>query len=92
MSYRIWWAWNDGVSGHVWLSTDDAQRLGQRGDARERRDREEQRRARVLAVGRVTAGTPREMFAVLNFAKINDSPMTRDWVMEVDWVKHEFLK
>ncbi|MFO7572121.1 MAG: hypothetical protein R6W48_05900 [Gaiellaceae bacterium] len=27
MSYRLWWRWNDGVSGHVWLSTDDAVRL-----------------------------------------------------------------
>lgn len=27
MSYRIWWRWNDGVSGHVWLSEDDARRL-----------------------------------------------------------------
>jgi len=33
---------------------------------------------------------PEPMFAILNFAKINDSPMSRDWVMEVDWVKHEF--
>jgi len=32
---------------------------------------------------------PEPMFAILNFAKINDSPMSRDWVMEVDWVKHE---
>ena len=29
MSYRLWWRWNDGVSGHVWLSTDDAQRLAE---------------------------------------------------------------
>lgn len=29
------------------------------------------------------------MFAILNFAKINDSPMTGPWTMEVDWVKHE---
>lgn len=33
---------------------------------------------------------PEPMFAVLNFAKINDSPMSQDWVMEVDWVKHEY--
>ena len=32
---------------------------------------------------------PGPLFAVLNFAKINNSPMTADWVMEVDWVKHE---
>jgi len=31
------------------------------------------------------------LFAVLNFAKINDSPMTMaSWTMEVDWVKHEY--
>lgn len=34
---------------------------------------------------------PEPMFAILNFAKITDSPMTsKEWVMEVDWVKHEF--
>lgn len=33
---------------------------------------------------------PEPLFAILNFAKINDSPMTGDWVMEVDWVKHEY--
>jgi len=32
------------------------------------------------------------MFAILNFAKINDAPMEGEWVMEVDWVKHESLK
>jgi beta-glucanase (GH16 family) len=33
---------------------------------------------------------PEPLFAVLNFAKINASPMTVDaWTMEVDWVKHE---
>lgn len=33
------------------------------------------------------------MFAVLNFAKINDSPMVlNEWVMEVDWVKHESIR
>lgn len=33
---------------------------------------------------------PEPLFAILNFAKINDSAMAVDqWVMEVDWVKHE---
>jgi beta-glucanase (GH16 family) len=32
---------------------------------------------------------PEPLFAVLNFAKINDSPMESTWVMEVDWVRHE---
>lgn len=32
------------------------------------------------------------MFAILNYAKITDSPMEDEWVMEVDWVKHEFKK
>ena len=33
-----------------------------------------------------------KMFAILNFAKITDSPMKDEWVMEVDWVKHEARK
>ena len=32
---------------------------------------------------------PEPMFAILNFAKITESPMEKEWVMEVDWVKHE---
>ena len=32
------------------------------------------------------------MFAILNFAKINDAPMDGEWVMEVDWVRHDSLK
>lgn len=35
---------------------------------------------------------PEPMFAILNYAKITDKPMNRDWVMEVDWVKHEYRK
>jgi beta-glucanase (GH16 family) len=35
---------------------------------------------------------PEAMFAILNYAKITDSPMEGEWIMEVDWVKHEFLK
>jgi len=34
---------------------------------------------------------PEPMFAILNYAKITDSPMKGEWVMEVDWVKHEYL-
>lgn len=33
---------------------------------------------------------PEKMFAILNFAKITATPMKGEWVMEVDWVKHEF--
>ena len=35
---------------------------------------------------------PEKMFAILNFAKITDAPMKGEWVMEVDWVKHESRK
>jgi beta-glucanase (GH16 family) len=35
---------------------------------------------------------PEPMFAILNYAKITDSLMAVDWVMEVDWVKHEYRK
>lgn len=30
------------------------------------------------------------MFAILNYAKITDNGMEGEWVMEVDWVKHEY--
>jgi beta-glucanase (GH16 family) len=33
---------------------------------------------------------PEPMFAILNFAKIKPGPMNFNWVMEVDWVKHEY--
>jgi beta-glucanase (GH16 family) len=35
---------------------------------------------------------PDPLFEILNFAKNNDSPMTQNWTMEVDWVKHEVWK
>ncbi|MBT8268264.1 MAG: hypothetical protein HKN00_12400 [Flavobacteriaceae bacterium] len=35
---------------------------------------------------------PEPMFALLNYAKITDSHMENEWLMEVDWVKHEFRK
>jgi beta-glucanase (GH16 family) len=36
------------------------------------------------------ARIPEPMFAILNFAKIDASPMTVErWEMEVDWVRHE---
>ena len=35
---------------------------------------------------------PEPMFAILNYAKITDTPMTGEWTMEVDWVKHESLQ
>ena len=35
---------------------------------------------------------PEAMFAILNYAKITDSAMEGEWVMEVDWVKHELRK
>ncbi|MFT6054722.1 MAG: beta-glucanase (GH16 family) [Roseivirga sp.] len=35
---------------------------------------------------------PEPMFAILNYAKITDSAMTGEWVMEVDWVKHQYRK
>jgi len=32
------------------------------------------------------------MFAILNFGKITKAPMEGQWVMEVDWVRHESLQ
>ena len=31
------------------------------------------------------------LFAILNYAKIDDSEMTGPWVMEVDWVRYDVL-
>lgn len=44
-----------------------------------------------VEVYRSTSGDefPEPLFAILNFAKINDSTMTQAWEMEVEWVKHE---
>jgi beta-glucanase (GH16 family) len=33
---------------------------------------------------------PESMFAILNYAKHSAAPMQGEWVMEVDWVKHEY--
>lgn len=33
---------------------------------------------------------PEPMFAILNFAKITDAPMEGEWIMEIDWVRHEY--
>jgi beta-glucanase (GH16 family) len=35
---------------------------------------------------------PEPMFAILNYAKITTDPMQGEWVMEVDWVRHEYLE
>ena len=35
---------------------------------------------------------PEPFFAILNYAKISADPMQGEWVMEVDWVKHEYWK
>lgn len=35
---------------------------------------------------------PEPLFAILNYAKITTDPMQGEWVMEVDWVKHEYWK
>ena len=32
---------------------------------------------------------PEPLFAILNFAKYAPGPMSGEWVLEVDWVKHE---
>ena len=47
--------------------------------------------AEVVRINDQGKNFPEPMFAILNFAKINDAPMQGQWVMEVDWVKHESL-
>lgn len=35
---------------------------------------------------------PEPLFAILNYAKVTADSMQGEWVMEVDWVKHEYWK
>jgi beta-glucanase (GH16 family) len=46
--------------------------------------------AEVYRIPERGADFPEPLFAILNFAKLGDGPMQGDWVMEVDWVKHEY--
>ena len=65
----------------VWLQTDEGDDLVFRLDGEP-----------VYRLEGEGANLPEPMFAILNFAKINAAPMEGEWVMEVDWVKHESLK
>ena len=81
MSYRIWWTWNDGVSGHVWLSTNDAQRLADEmalqgcGGLADR----------ILAVASEEAIRPQEVTEALESISptpisLDDAALWEDWV------------
>jgi hypothetical protein len=82
VSYRLWWRWNDGVSGHVWLSADDAQQLademalqGCRGLA-----------DRIMSVEDEATIRPQEITQALE--SISPEPVTlADATLWEDWVR-----
>ena len=46
----------------------------------------------VHRIPRAGAKIREPLFAILNYALTGGSTMEGEWVMEVDWVKHEYLK
>ena len=81
MSYRLWWRWNDGVSGHVWLSEGDvdrlAQEMGRHGCA--------ELAARIAAVETEATITPQEVTRALERLppvpiELEDAELWTDWI------------
>ncbi len=46
----------------------------------------------VYNIPRGGAEIQEPLFAILNYALIGGGTMQGEWVMEVDWVKHEYWK
>jgi hypothetical protein len=83
VSYRLWWRWNDGVSGHVWLSADDLRRLTQEMLAQGMPWPGE--RLAASAGGREVVVTPQELEVALESSSaepiaLSDASLWRDWL------------
>ncbi len=83
MSYRLWWRWNDGMSGHVWLSDGDLRRLSDEMLAQGM----PWPGARLAAAleGRDVVITPQELEVALETAsaeptRLTDAGLWRDWL------------
>jgi len=90
MSYRLWWRWNDGISGHVWLSSHDLRRLA-----------DEMRAQGMPWPGERLAGadhdavviTRQELEAALEAAgqeptRLGDRRLWRDWLAFLEGAVH----
>lgn len=80
--YRFWWRWNDGMTGHIWLSADDLRRLGEEMLAQGMPWPGERLAA---AAGRDVVVTPQELEVALETAspepvKLADRKLWGDWL------------
>jgi hypothetical protein len=90
MSYRLWWRWNDGISGHVWLSADDLRRLTEEMLAQGMPWPGERLAA---AEGSEIVLTPQELEAALESCwpdpvKVADAELWRDWLAFLQGAVH----
>ena len=81
MSYRLWWRWNDGVSGHVWLSEGDVDRLAQEME----RHGSWELAVRIAAVKTEATITPQEVTRALERlppvpTQLEDTELWGDWL------------
>jgi hypothetical protein len=81
VSYRLWWRWNDGVSGHVWLSEGDVERLTREME----RHGSGELAARIAAVETEGTITPQEVTRALERLppvpiELEDSALWGEWL------------
>lgn len=91
MSYRLWWRWNDGVSGHVWLSAEDLRRLTDEMLAQGMPWPGE--RLVATADGREVVVTPQELEAALvsctpDPIRVDDAKLWQDWLTFLQGAVH----
>ncbi len=83
MGYRLWWRWNDGLTGHVWLSGSDLRRLTEEMLAQGMPWPGE--RLRGADEGRQVVVPPQELEAALASAspdpvRLTDRKLWQDWL------------
>jgi hypothetical protein len=93
MSYRLWWRWNDGMSGHVWLSDDDLGRLTEEMLA-QGMPWPGERLAAAATEGNEVVVTPQELEAALvsvtpDPVKETDPKLWADWLAFLEGAVHK---
>jgi hypothetical protein len=84
VSFRLWWRWNDGASGHVWLAEDDLERL--RGEMALQGMARLADRIAAVAPGEEATVPPQEVTLALDGAQaapltLLDADLWRDWLV-----------
>jgi hypothetical protein len=91
VSYRLWWRWNDGMSGHVWLSREDLGRLTHEMLGQGMPWPGE--RLAALADGAEVVVTPQELEVALESAsdepvRLDDARLWQDWLAFLQGARH----